>query len=98
MPVLPPHLLYVWEVYQGLAAQRQVGFSPLPISYSDILSYYQLYGVPQYDWRDLTNYIRIIDAIFLKLLIKNKGKAKGKKNAVNHRHNIPVKRRGASHR
>ena len=64
-PEFPRKMSHIWSVFSALSSTRPMGFSgPLPITYTDIKNYCDLYGI-ELEPRDL-DAIKRLDNTFLR--------------------------------
>lgn len=66
-PALFADLQGVWNAFMCLHRSRGVGFVPNPISMSDLLAYFELFGPDDPDERmEIAAFIWFLDDVFLK--------------------------------
>jgi len=81
MPQLYPDLVPYWEAFQDLLLTKQSGFSGAEsVTYTEILSYFQIKGVPREEWKEFSKWILVLDNEFIKLQREASSEKRSKRN------------------
>jgi hypothetical protein len=85
-PELYEGLRFFFEAFQTLCTSRTIGMEPNPISFGDMITYCQLYGLDGEETEDFIYFIGAMDSVWLKHHAdtvrrnrQSKSRARGKK-------------------